>query len=299
MNNELIRAIEQAEIEYKLNEPMKNHTSFKIGGNAEIFLTPNTPEKCAEAIRICKKLDVSYIVIGKGSNLLVNDEGIKGAVICISNAMSDIRLLEQNVIYCQSGASLASVCNFALENSLTGLEFAYGIPGNIGGAISMNAGAYGGEMKDIVISCDYVDDKGIVKTLSKEELDFSYRHSFFSDKNYCIVGATLKLTIDDKEKIHNTMTELLSRRKEKQPLEFPSAGSTFKRPEGSYASLLVDQCGLKGFSVGDAQVSEKHAGFVINKGNASCKDVLELMSEVKRIVFEKTGYVLEPEVKLI
>lgn len=299
MNKELIYAIEEAKIEYKLGEPMRNHTSFKIGGNAQVFLTPDSPEKCAEAIKLCNEFKREYIVIGKGSNLLVKDEGIDGVVICISNAMSDIKLIAENTIYCQSGASLASVCSFALDSSLTGLEFAYGIPGNIGGAISMNAGAYGGEMKDIVVSCNYLDDSGNLKTLSKAELDFSYRHSFFSDKKFCIVGATLELRRGDKEEIRSTMTELLGRRKEKQPLEFPSAGSTFKRPEGSYASLLVDKCGLKGFSVGDAQVSEKHAGFVINRGNASCKDVLELMSEVKKIVFEKTGYVLEPEVKLI
>lgn len=299
MNKELIYAIEKAKIEYKLNEPMKNHTSFKIGGNAQVFIAPDSPEKCAEAIKLCNKFESEYIVIGKGSNLLVKDEGIDGVVICISNAMSDIKLNDNNTIYCQSGASLASVCSFALDNSLTGLEFAFGIPGNIGGAISMNAGAYGGEMKDIVSSCDYVDDAGNLKTISMDELDFSYRHSYFSDKKLCIVGATLKLNSGDKEKIRSTMAELLSRRKEKQPLEFPSAGSTFKRPEGSYASLLIDECGLKGFSVGDAQVSEKHAGFVINRGNASCKDVLKLMSEVKKIVFEKTGYVLEPEVKLI
>ena len=299
MNNELICAIEEAKIEYKLSESMKNHTSFKIGGDAKIFLTPDSPEKCAEAIRLCNKFSKEYIVIGKGSNLLVKDSGIDKVVICISNAISAIELIDDKTIYCQAGASLASVCNFALDASLTGIEVAYGIPGNIGGAISMNAGAYGGEMKDIVVSCDYIDNAGNLKTITKEELDFSYRHSFFTDKNFCIVGAVLRLENGKKEEIHNTMTELLSRRKEKQPLEFPSAGSTFKRPEGSYASFLVDQCGLKGFSVGDAQVSEKHAGFVINKGNASCDDVLKLMAEVKRIVFEKTGYVLEPEVTLI
>ena len=299
MNKELICAIENAKIEYKLNEPMRNHTSFKIGGNAEIFLLPDSPEKCSVAIKLCNIFKSEYIVIGKGSNLLVKDEGIEGVVICISNAMSNIKLNDNNTIYCQSGASLASVCSFALDNSLTGLEFAYGIPGNIGGAISMNAGAYGGEMKDVVVNCDYIDDNGNIKSISKEELDFSYRHSFFSDKRFCIVGATIKLNHGNQEEIRNTMTDLLSRRKEKQPLEFPSAGSTFKRPKGSYASLLVDQCGLKGFSIGGAQVSEKHAGFVINRGNASCKDVLQLMAEVKKIVFEKTGYILEPEVKVI
>ena len=299
MNNKFICAIEEAKIEYKLNESMKNHTSFKIGGNAKIFLTPDSPEKCAHAIKLCNEYDIDYIVIGKGSNILVKDEGIDKAVICISNAMSNIKLIDNKTIYCQAGASLASICNFALDASLTGIEFAYGIPGNLGGAISMNAGAYGGEMKDIVVSCDYIDADGVLKTVLNEELDFSYRHSFFSDKKFCIVGATLNLNIGKKEEIRNVMTDLLGRRKEKQPLEFPSAGSTFKRPEGSYASLLIDQCNLKGFTVGDAQISEKHAGFVINHGNATCKDVLNLVDSVKNIVFEKTGYTLEPEVKII
>ncbi len=299
MNSELIYALEKAKIEYKLCEPMKLHTSFKIGGNADIFVLPDSGEKCVSTISYCKQFNVPYIIVGKGSNLLVSDEGYRGAVICVSTAMSQIRLVGEDKIFCEAGASLASVCNFALEHGLTGLEFAYGIPGNIGGAISMNAGAYGGEMMDVVCECEYADDFGNILKIMRNELDFSYRHSFFTGKPYCIVNALLQLKKGNTEQIRNTMTELLNRRKEKQPLEYPSAGSTFKRPLGSYASLLVDKCGLKGFRIGDAQVSEKHAGFVINRGNATCSDVLELMEQVTKIVFEKTGFVLEPEVKLI
>lgn len=299
MISELISALKNEKIEYKADESMKLHTSFKIGGNADVFILPDTPTKCIAAISYCKRFSIPYIIIGKGSNLLVSDLGFRGAVICISSAMSEIKLVGEDTIFCQAGASLASVCNFALENSLTGLEFAYGIPGNIGGAIYMNAGAYGGEMKDITIECEYIDDAGKICKLSQNELDFSYRHSFFTDKPFCIVSATLKLNKGEKNQIHATMNDYLGRRKDKQPLEYPSAGSTFKRPEGSYASLLVDQCGLKGFKIGDAQVSEKHAGFVINRGNATCEDVLLLMEHVKKVVYEKTGYILEPEIKQI
>lgn len=299
MNNELISALKEKQIEYKLCEPMHLHTSFKIGGNTDIFVLPDSSDKCAAAIALCKQHNVPYTIIGKGSNLLVSDEGYRGAIICITSSMSEIRLIGEDKIFCEAGASLAGVCKFALENGLTGIEFAYGIPGNIGGAISMNAGAYGGEMKDIVCECEYADDLGKIYKITDNQLDFSYRHSFFTGKPYCIVSAVLQLKKGEKTKIKSTMDELLSRRKEKQPLEFPSAGSTFKRPEGSFASLLVDQCGLKGFSIGDAQVSEKHAGFVINKGNATCSDVIALMEYVKKVVFEKTGFVLEPEIKLI
>ncbi len=299
MNNELIYALKEKQIEYKLCEPMHQHTSFKIGGNADIFVLPNSAEKCATAMSLCKHCNVPYTIIGKGSNLLVSDDGYRGAIICITSSMSEIRLIGEDKIFCEAGASLASVCRFALENSLTGIEFAHGIPGNIGGAIAMNAGAYGGEMKDIVCECEYADDLGELHKIADNQLDFSYRHSFFTGKPYCIVNTVLQLKKGDKEQIRSTMDELLLRRKEKQPLEYPSAGSTFKRPEGSFASLLVDQCALKGFSIGDAQVSEKHAGFVINKGHATCNDVLALIEHIKKVVFEKTGFVLEPEIKLI
>ncbi len=297
--NQLILDLKQNNIDFYENEPMSDHTSFKIGGNADIFITPKSEEDCSMAVLSCKKNNVEYIVIGNGSNLLVSDNGFRGAVICISSAMSNIWLIDDNTIFCEAGASLACVCNFALKNSLTGLEFAYGIPGNIGGAISMNAGAYGGEIKDVLVECSYIDDCGNIKKILGKELDFSYRHSFFTNKNYCIVSVVIKLNSGNTDEIRAQMTEILKKRKEKQPLEYPSAGSTFKRPEGSYASLLIDECGLKGCRIGDAQVSEKHAGFIVNIGKATCDDVLSLIEYVKQDVQAKTGYILEPEVKII
>lgn len=286
-------------IVFRKDEPMKNHTSFKIGGNAKYFITPASAKACANVISLCNQYNVPFNIIGRGTNLLVNDNGIDGATICISNSMSNIRLLPNGDIHCEAGASLSAVCSFALENSLEGIEFAYGIPGNIGGAVAMNAGAYGGEIKDVVVDCEFIDDLGNTHLLNVNELDFSYRHSFFSNKNYCITSVTLRLSNGDKEQIKAKMNDFLQRRKDKQPLDFPSAGSTFKRPEGSFASLLVDQCGLKGKTVGGAKVSEKHAGFVINFNNATCADVVELMSQIKDIVYKQTGYVLEPEVKML
>lgn len=286
-------------ISFSLNESMKLHTSFKIGGAADIFVTPDSVEKCCKAISLCREFNVPYVIIGKGSNLLISDEGYRGAVICISNQLSYIELIDDNTIKCGAGALLSAVCNFALDNELAGMEFAYGIPGSLGGAVVMNAGAYGGEMKDIVCGCEYIDEKGNLHSINADELDFSYRHSYFSDKSLCIISVTLRLSKGDPAQIREIMTELLNRRKEKQPLDFPSAGSTFKRPEGSYASMLIDQCDLKGFRVGDAQVSEKHAGFVINLGNATCNDVMTLTDKVSEIVLDKTGYKLELEVKII
>ena len=299
MNNELISALKEKQIEYKLCEPMHLHTSFKIGGNADIFVLPDSSDKCAAAIALCKQHNVPYTIIGKGSNLLVSDEGYRGAIICITSSMSEIRLIGEDKIFCNAGASLAGVCKFALENGLTGIEFAYGIPGNIGGAISMNAGAYGGEMKDIVYECEYADDLGKIHKITDNQLDFSYRHSFFTGKPYCIVSAVLQLKKGEKTKIKSTMDELLSRRKEKQPLEFPSAGSTFKRPAGHFAGRLIEDANCKGLSVGGAQVSEKHAGFVINRGGATCADVRGLIAEVQRRVYERSGVMLEPEVCII
>ena len=286
-------------ISFSLNESMKLHTSFKIGGAADVFVMPDSVEKCCKAISLCGGFNVPYRIIGKGSNLLVSDEGYRGAIICVSNQLSDIELIDDNTIKCGAGAILSAVCNFALDNELAGMEFAYGIPGSLGGAVVMNAGAYGGEMKDIVCSCEFIDERGNLHSINADALDFSYRHSYFSDKCLCIVSVTLRLSKGDPAQIRQTMTELLNRRKEKQPLDFPSAGSTFKRPEGSYASMLIDQCGLKGFRVGDAQVSEKHAGFVVNLGNATCDDVVTLAKKVSEIVLDKTGYKLELEVKII
>ncbi len=292
-------ALIEKNIALKKDEPMKNHTSFKIGGNARYFITPASANACADVICLCNQYNIPFNVIGRGTNLLVSDNGIDGATICVSNLMSNIKLLPNGNIYCEAGASLSTICSFALENSLSGMEFAYGIPGNIGGAVTMNAGAYGGEMKDIVVECEYIDDLGTLHTINFDKINFSYRHSFFVGKNYCITSATLKLLRGNKEEIKAKMNDFLTRRKDKQPLDFPSAGSTFKRPEGSFASLLIDRCNLKGKAVGGAKVSEKHAGFVINFDNATCADVVELMQQIKDVVYEKTGYILEPEVKML
>lgn len=299
MYSKLESQLKQSGIIFKTLEPMSEHTSFKIGGRAKIFIIPASVDECVKSIELCNSLGVPYHIIGKGTNLLVRDEGIDAAVICISSAMSKIEMISDNEIYCEAGASLASVCLFALDNSLGGMEFAYGIPGNLGGAIVMNAGAYGGEIKDIIVSCKYIDENGNICEINKDNMDLSYRHSIFSDKKCCVVSAVLSLSKDDKEVIKEKMTDYISRRKEKQPLDFPSAGSTFKRPEGSYASMLIDQCGLKGFSVGGAKVSEKHAGFVINYNSATCEDVISLVEKIQQIVFEKTGYNLETEIKIM
>ncbi len=299
MYTQLKKSLQSNNISFCLDEPMKLHTSFKIGGPADVFVLPDSIEKCCKVISLCSELGINYMVIGKGSNLLVNDDGFRGVIVCISNLISDIELVDETKIKCGAGANLSSLCNFALTHNLTGAEFAYGIPGSVGGAVYMNAGAYGGEMKDIVCSCEYINQKGELCTINKDEIDFSYRHSYFSDKCLCITNVVFELKKGDAAAIKQTMTELLNRRKEKQPLDLASAGSTFKRPQGSYASMLIDQCGLKGYRVGDAQVSEKHAGFVVNLGNASFKDVTELCKNVSDIVFDKTGFKLEMEVKII
>ncbi len=282
--------------EYRLNEPLKNHTTFKIGGNAKILVEINSTETLAELVKFLNEYSVRFFVIGKGSNILAHDEGFDGVILKVSNKFSEIKINNENEIYCTAGTPLSELCLFALEHSLTGLEFAYGIPGTAGGALFMNAGAYGGEIKDVVVSARCIDKNGNIFTINAEDMKLSYRHSVFSENtDYIIADMTFSLEKGEKSEIKSKMNELLQKRKDKQPLEFPSAGSTFKRPEGSYASLLIEQCGLKGMSAGDAQVSEKHSGFVINKGNATFADVLELTGQVKEIVKKKTGYTLELE----
>lgn len=297
--NNLSKILKENNISFLLDEPMKNHTSFKIGGNADIFIEPNSEEQVKQAIFACKQCNINYIFLGKGSNVLVNDNGIRGAVICISTKCSGIVKIDDTSFYATAGTPLLKICKYALENSLSGLEFAYGIPGTLGGAIYMNAGAYGGEFKDVTLSCKCLDKDGNIIVLSADKLNFSYRHSIFTNSEYCILGATIKLNSGNSLSIKENMDTNLKARSDKQPLDYPSAGSTFKRPQGSYASLLIDNCNLKGYRVGDAQISEKHAGFVINLGNASCDDVLKLIDEVKTKVLSQTGFVLEPEIKII
>lgn len=277
---------------------MKNYTSFKVGGPAELFLSPEDAGQTAKLVRFCEKEEIPVFVLGKGSNLLVSDRGIKGAVI-YTGKQCGISQVDENTVRAQSGASLAQLCTFALENSLSGLEFAYGIPGTVGGAVFMNAGAYGGEMKDVLLNSEYVSTDGTSGELDNEAMELSYRHSAYENSNLVITAASVRLAPADRNEIKSTMNDILARRKEKQPLEYPSAGSTFKRPEGNFAGALIEQCGLKGVSVGGAQVSEKHAGFIINRGGATAADILSLIKHVQARVKAQTGVSLETEIRLI
>ena len=282
---------------YVTGESMACHTSFKIGGPADIFITVSSEQQLSALLKKCKELDVPYMIIGKGSNLLVSDQGIEGAVISLSGI--DFIRADGEKIICGAGAALSEVCRSALDNSLSGLEFAYGIPGSVGGALYMNAGAYGGQMSDVVISARCVNKDGEVVYVDASEMEFGYRTSLFRRSGLTVVSAEFSLKKADKTDIEEKMNDFISRRKSKQPLEYPSGGSFFKRPEGSYAGALIEKCGLKGFCVGGAAVSEKHAGFVINKSGATCEDVMSLSGRVSDIVFEKEGIRLEPEVIFI
>lgn len=279
------------------NEPMKGHTTFQIGGPA-LVITPRSVGELGAALAACRAAGEEPFVMGRGSNILVSDVGIHRPVILLGEDFSTVTRRGNDLI-CQAGALLTKVCRRALEEHLGGLEWAYGIPGTVGGGVYMNAGAYGGEMKNIVTEVTYIDDNGRLKTARGAELDFGYRHSRFEGKNDCIVEAVLHLSPCLPEEIKAAMEDYMGRRRDKQPLEFPSAGSTFKRPEGNYASALIDQCGLKGFSVGGAAVSEKHAGFVINRGGATAADVLALVAAVQKKVKAETGYQLDCEIKMI
>lgn len=281
-----------------LNESMKNHTSFKIGGPAEVFLEVNTSEELLKVADYCKKEGINFFVIGNGSNLLVSDEGVEGVIIHLSGKLAGARV-EGDIVRAGAGLSLAALAAFTVEEELSGLEFAAGIPGSVGGAIYMNAGAYGGEMKDVVTGVYMVVD-GELKHFSVAEMDFSYRHSRVSElKNAVVVAAEFKLEKGKKEDIQAKIDELNARRREKQPLEYPSAGSTFKRPETGYASQLIEEAGLKGTRIGGAEVSKKHSGFIINVDNATAKDVKELIACVQKVVDEKSGVKLYPEVKML
>ncbi len=281
-----------------LGEPMSRHTTFQVGGPADIFITPENQRQVSQLITYLCGQGIRYHVLGKGSNVLVGDSGIRGAVIHIGRKLSGA-VRDGNTISCGAGMPLAELCRFALQEGLSGLEFAYGIPGSAGGAAYMNAGAYGGEMRDVLLSCRHVDSRGNPGELSGEDLRLSYRKSAYSDSSCCITGVTVGLTPAPKDVIRERMTELMCRREEKQPLEYPSAGSTFKRPANGYAAEMIERCGLKGCSVGGAMVSTKHSGFVVNAGGATCDDVLRLIDVVKKQVLHQTGTELECEVKLL
>lgn len=280
------------------DEPMKQHTTFKIGGPADYFLVPETGEEVGEIIKICRKTDTPYFILGNGSNLLVGDGGYRGAVIQVYRNMSAVTV-EGTTITAQAGALLSAVAAAAKNASLTGFEFAGGIPGTVGGAAVMNAGAYGGEMKDVLVEVTVMDAEGKIFAISAEKLELGYRTSVIKKAGYIVLEAKIRLKEGDQEAIRERMKELTIQRTTKQPLEYPSAGSTFKRPEGYFAGKLVMDSGLRGYQVGGARISEKHCGFVINAGDATAKDVRTLVDNVRDIVYEKYGVTLEPEVKFL
>lgn len=292
--NQMIQIIDKERV--LIDEPMKKHTTFRVGGNADCFVMPRTTQEVQQVVALCKNENLPYYILGNGSNLLVGDKGYRGVIIQIYKEMNEI-IVEGERIRAQAGALLSKVGSVALEASLAGFEFAAGIPGAVGGAVVMNAGAYGGEMKDILASATVLTEDGTILILKNEELELGYRTSIIAKKNYIVLEAEYQLQRGDKTEIRAKMDELKKQRVAKQPLEFASAGSTFKRPEGYFAGKLIQDAGLRGFQVGGAQVSEKHCGFVINKGDATAEDIVELMNQVSEKVYQEFGVTLEPEVK--
>lgn len=280
------------------DEPMSRHTTFRIGGSADYFVKPGNADEVAAVIAVCREYNIPYFILGNGSNLLVSDDGYRGMIINIMDNMDSVTV-DGRIITAQAGAMLVRVSVKARDNALTGLEFASGIPGTIGGAVYMNAGAYGGEMKNVVKTVRAIDEYGRIYELDSEKMDFSYRHSIVEERKLIVLEVTLELEHGSREAINDRMKELAEARRSKQPLEYPSAGSTFKRPEGYFAGKLIMDAGLRGYSVGGAQVAEKHCGFVINKGGATASDVVELIRDVQHDVDDKFGVTLEPEVKML
>lgn len=299
---QLASLCKEKEIPVLWEEPMKHYTSFQIGGPASAVCIPKNREQLSCLLSFLRKMQINHWFVGNGSNLLISDEGLKGVVILLDSDFDGEILISNTVLEAPAGKKLSSVCAAACRAELTGLEFAWGIPGSVGGAVYMNAGAYGGEMKDRLIWVEYIDLDGNIQRVPAEKLNLSYRHSCFMEQEYqgvCIIRAAFSLEKGEQAAIQAEMDRIIGQRKEKQPLDLPSAGSTFKRPQGAYAAQLIDQCGLRGFSVGGAQVSTKHTGFVVNIGGATCQDVLELARQVKECVKEKTGFELEMEVRLL
>ena len=282
------------------NEPMAKHTSFRIGGEAEVMAFPCSIAEISQLLKVSRLLDRTPAILGAGTNVLAPDEGISGLVICLKDGMDGMERLCGNAIRVGAGVTLTRAAMFAAKQGLSGLEFAHGIPGTVGGGVYMNAGAYGGELKDVLESVTFLDDNLQLRTLPAADLAMGYRTSIFEQNpGWCILSVTVVLHRGDGAAVLAKMQELLGKRKEKQPLEWPSAGSTFKRPVGAFAGKLIEDCGLRGFTVGGAQISEKHCGFVINRGGATCADVVELTEQVKQIVKQKTGFVLEREIRVV
>ena len=286
-------------LEMHENEPMSAHCSFRIGGPARLMACPASGAEAAALLRLLREADAPVELMGKGTNLLVADEGLDAVVVRLGEAISGAELLPGDRVRAGAGISLAKLAVFAAEAGLSGLEFAHGIPGSLGGAVFMNAGAYGGEMKDVLESAELALPDGTLREVPAEELELSYRHSALEGSGALVTAATVKLKPAEPETIRARMRELMEKRRASQPLDMPSAGSTFKRPVGGYAAALIDQAGLKGFAIGGAQVSEKHAGFVINRGGATFDDVLRLMEHIQKTVLEKSGVRLEPEVRIL
>lgn len=298
MDNNIMKKLEKINnLKIDYNVPLKDYTSFKVGGPADIFLAPETPVALQKSLKSLSSEEISVFILGKGSNIIVGDRGIRGIVI-YTGKLNQVEISENKII-AEAGITLSSLANKALEAGLTGLEFASGIPGTLGGALYMNAGAYGGEMKDVVTEADLFDYTGKEINLKKEELSLSYRHSIIQEKKLVITRVHLELKPGNRKKIKSRMQELNEKRREKQPLEWPSAGSSFKRPRGYYAGPLIEKAGMKGTRIGDAQVSEKHAGFIINLGNATASDILKLIKKVQQEVYKNSGVKLEPEPKFI
>lgn len=279
------------------NESLKKHTTMKVGGNADFIVYPKNAEEVSMLISFLNKENIRYYILGNGSNVMFSDEGFKGVIIK-SEKLNDIKI-DGNKIYFGAGVSMTKAAKTAVENSLSGIEYCYGIPGNIGGGLYMNAGAYGGEISAKLISIDYVDENGEIKTISAKDCDYGYRHSVFMSRRRFILGGLFRFENGNKEELKRFCDEIMQKRISKQPLDMPSAGSSFKRPAGYFAAALIDECGLKGKTIGGAQVSEKHAGFIVNKGDATCKDITALADYVENEVYKKTGINIEKEMIIV
>ena len=286
------------EVEFRFNEPMAKHTSFRIGGAAEVMAFPKTADELASLLRLAQKLQIKPAVLGAGTNVLAPDEGLPGLCICLKDALVGMELLENNRLRIMAGVTMTRAAVFAANHALAGMEFAHGIPGTVGGGVYMNAGAYGGEISNICESVDVMDLQGNLRTLTNAQMQFSYRHSLLEAEGGIVVSVVFQLEAENPDVIKAKMKELQGKRSASQPLDLPSAGSAFKRPVGGYAAALIDQAGLKGYTVGGAAVSTKHAGFVVNAADATAADVRCLLQQVSDIVFEKSGIRLEPEVRI-
>ena len=282
----------------KLNEPMSRHTSFRIGGNVEVMAFPKNAEELSELLKVSALLDITPVILGAGTNVLAPDEGISGLVICLKDALDGVELLEGNRIKVMAGVTMTRAAVFAANHNLGGMEFAHGIPGTVGGGIYMNAGAYGGELCQVCESVEVMDMQGNLTVRSCEEMKFSYRHSILEEEGGIVVSAIFRMTEKPAEEVKALMKELQAKRSASQPLDLPSAGSAFKRPVGGYAAALIDQAGLKGFQVGGAAISTKHAGFAVNLGGATAQDVKELLRQVSDKVFDESGIRIEPEIRI-